>query len=504
MTLNSYLYETAAYVRDYPTTPHALAASLLCKLSPTQLVEKIKSSGISGRKFINTFYSSYTPKGRPSNQWLEYFGLLMAEVFRASEYSNYQLLINALQKSRHKDIGSFLKICSIPLESEYSFVNDLEPRFIYLIDEFIRREKTVNWHEFWTNTVYEEKKSQPNNERFAEFKTLGNDFGFAQGLEICPTQSFGFEIEITTNRTYKIPDFKSQVWLDGAMQIIKMLNDAVGMDLVSQKPFGYHENNNYSLWRVEHDLSVGWEIVSPVLVGAEGAKEAKNVFEELRFLISEHDFFTVDYRCGLHLSIQTHITTNEEWRSFIKRYIKVEPGLLPLVSPSRVFEYKKTMHTYNTSRQNAYCNPISFQKSSIEQILNMDIEAKDINSDKYKAVNFKRIKGINLLEVRLHNGTFSYLAALSWLALWMRIINYFESNDIIEPLNLDCHNFRSCTDENVVDILKALDAKAGQKLNSKLVKELTTRRRKMRSNWELAFPEKVRSWEKAGFYETEP
>lgn len=284
------------------------------------------------------------------------------------------------------------------------------------------------------------------------------------------------------------------------MQIINMLNDAVGKELVAQKPFGYHAKNNYALWRVEYDSSVGWEIISPVLVGAEGAKDAKNVFEELRFLISEHDFFTIDYRCGLHLSIQTHITTNLEWRSFIKRYIKVEPGLLPLVSPSRVFEYKKTMHTYNTSRQNVYCSPICFEKNNIEQIFNMDIEAKKLNVDKYKAINFKRIKGINLLEVRLHNGTFSYLAALSWLALWMRIINYFELNDITDPLNADSHNFRNCSDENVVDILQALDDAAGQKLNSKLIRELTTRRRKMRSNWELAFPEKVKSWERAGFY----
>lgn len=505
MELRSYLFGTVAYVRDNKYSTNAIAAALLCKLTPEQLNEKIKNSDDHGRMNIETFVSNYTTRGRPSKQWNDYLGSLMAEVFRVSGYPNYQLFINQMGVSKHYDVVSLLKIYSVHVDSEYYHANFLPPKFLYLIDKYMREHFSDSWHERWTNQVYVELNKEPNKEKFAEFKSLGKDFGSASGLEICPSQSFGIEIEITTNRTFKIPNYNDDVWLVVAGQILQTLNSAVGVGNVYQHPTNYHELQDYSLWKVEYDQSVGWEVVSPILYGFDGAMQIKNVFEALNFLISEHDFLTVDYKCGLHLNIGTHITSNSEWQSFIKRYIRIEPGLLPLVSPSRVLGYNKLLHTYSTNKSNTFCTPVSFDDEYIKEVLFTNIERKFDETDKFRAIKFKKIskKGsrVNLLEVRLHNGTTSYLAVLSWLALWMKIVNYFESGDDSTSVEIKGHDFKNCSDENVIDLIKILNSQDTQRINSKLKKVISLRRQKMKVNWMAAFPEKVESWTRAGFYD---
>lgn len=507
MVLRDYLFGASiAYVRDNCDTPDCtvIAAALLCELTPQQLKNKIVKSGKYGNVHIDNFIDEHSPRGRRSDQWISYFGGLMAELFRVSGLNNYQLLLNTLSSSKHKDVSSLFKTCAISDNSEYFYVNDLSPKFIAVLEQYMQELFDERWHEAWTMDVYDEIKAEPNKEKFAKFITLGKEFGDAKGLEICPNQTFGVEIEVTVNRTYKIPDFNGEVWLMAAKQIIETLNQALGKIRVYQKPTGYHELEDCSQWKVEYDSSVGWEIVSPILFGLEGAKEVKDVFLALNFLISEHDFLCIDYRCGLHLNIGTHITTNNEWRSFLCRYMRVEPGLLPLVAPSRILKYNNLKNTYRDGG-NAYCQLISTNAEIMNEYFHKDIENDLEWTYKYRSIRLKNLSSVdgnvNLLEVRFHNGTTSYLATLTWIALWMKIINYFEGFNLVEYLTTDPYDIHDNSDENVVDIISLLSKNSMQKISSKLKAEIIKRRRKMKVNWSVALPQKVESWERAGFFD---
>lgn len=499
MELNSYLDKTVAFVRSNKYSAPALAAAILCKLTPNQLKFEIENSGVKGNAKIKTFISNYLNEGRVSVKWRRYFGRLMADVLIASGLSNYGLLRNKLSTTKSKQMASVLGYSEFLYDTEFYYVNELSPKLIYLIEEHIRSEEGPEWHQSWTGV-------ESSKENFAEFIKLDKKFDDAKGLEICPSQSFGVEIEITTNRTYKIPEYGTKVWDDVAKQIIGTLNTVLGCEKVDQNACVRHFSKDYTLWKVEEDISVGWEVVSPILHGIEGALELKKVFESLSFLISEHDFICIDFRCGLHLNLATHITKNEEWQNFINRYLRIEPGLLPLVSPARVFEYKTRTHTYKLAKSNFYCKPLTFSRSSINEVLNVDIESEDfVCSPEYYAIEFKKVftkgKPINLLEIRLHNGTTSYLAALSWLALWMKIVNRFDAPGMYDSSDVLEHDFKDTSEENAIDLFDELDMQGIQKINRKLKNEIIKRRKKMRFSWYSVFPEKVESWDYAGFYD---
>ena len=445
--------------------------------------------------------------GVKSIKWKSYIGKLMSELFYESQLPNYGSFINKVKGSKHGSIGAALTNNRIFNNQFYQYAEDLSPRLIREIENHMVSKFGANWHQKWTEGIYEVFGTLPGKERFLNFQKLPKEFESAAGLEICTEQTFGVEIELTTTTTYKVQAFSndpSTVWLKVAKQIINSLNLAVGSNRVDQVPSDYHQGpkaSNYSLWKVEADSSVGWEIVSPILKGIEGALEVKKVLDQINIFLSEHDFLCINHRCGLHLNLETPISTTDEWHGFLSRYIRIEPGLFPLLAPARILKYKPESFAYSNGFSNGYCTPVSSDQSKIDEKLKLKIDSRKFEDDKYSSFQIKSIKShgatLNLLEIRIHNGTSYYVAVLAWLALWMKILNHFEfPGNSRQPLYYDFNNSIDSDDEDIFEILQV----EGISINKKLSEILKERRILMRSLWEIANPEKVKLWDDADFY----
>ncbi len=124
---------------------------------------------------------------------------------------------------------------------------------------------------------------------------------------------------------------------------------------VCQTPLAYHQNADPTRWVVERNRSAGLEVGSPVLSNADGLFELRRVCDAVTELINEDGRFQVNYRTCFHLTLGTRLNSDSSLRGFLKGLQRLEPGLMTLVSPSRLFGFDGSR--YDIGRRNSYCRP---------------------------------------------------------------------------------------------------------------------------------------------------
>jgi superfamily II DNA or RNA helicase len=328
-----------------------------------------------------------------------------------------------------------------------------------------------------------------------EFVKIDNEkFGDLDGISYAKDQTFGVEIEIASIN--EIPKYNSNLWHRKAIEIIDVLNNYASLD-VKQNPGQYH-SADIKKWSLEYDLSVGWEVVSPILKNEWGFEELKNVCVGLEQLTEKDDILYINYRCGLHVHLATRLNNNKKLKGLLRRIQRLEPGLFTILSPSRLYEYAN--YTYNIDKFNQYCLPVR----------NIDVdnisfnEFVDYHKNRYYTVNLTDAKqnNIHLLEIRMHNGTTDYRKIIPWISLWMYIFNYsryyWEGESNKNPIFLD-KNKKPLKKVEEEDIFQLLENDRIY-IDAKLIELLKRRRNNLKDKWEKALPEKVLEWEKAGWY----
>ncbi|WP_404308163.1 helicase-related protein [Neorhodopirellula lusitana] len=316
------------------------------------------------------------------------------------------------------------------------------------------------------------------------------------GVPFACDQTFGVEIEIGASPR---PRSRNRDWRVGAQKIIECLKHSASLP-VCQRPLGYHENSEHCSWRVCYDSSCGWEVVSPILVNRDGFDELARVSQDLDRFLDQSPTMRINHQTGLHITLATRLNTKKRRRGFAARLTRLENGLYTLVAPSRLYHWDGP-YTYNNRRRNEYCEPYR-DHGYLEELPSL---LSSGSLSRYHSVNLDRIDNeIQLLEVRMHQGTTDYRKIIPWIALWMQIFNHsryqwqgeYEFGRVLPGGNTAIGLWRVGT-EDIFQLLEREKIFLPQPLRQLLRK----RRRKLRGSWKHAVPNRVARWEAGGWYD---
>ena len=163
-------------------------------------------------------------------------------------------------------------------------------------------------------------------------------------------------------------------------------------------------------WKIVTDASVhgGYELVSPVLKGAEGLNEVKLVCEAL-----EEVGAIINKTCGFHAHFGTDDfkDTIKVWRNLYINYATLESDIDAFMPPSR--------------RNNIYCKTLKVsnwkEKMQSAQTL-VDLERVITGRNRYFKLNSQSYWRHGTVEFRQHSGTIEFEKIKNWLMFCARLI----------------------------------------------------------------------------------
>jgi superfamily II DNA or RNA helicase len=311
-------------------------------------------------------------------------------------------------------------------------------------------------------------------------------------LPVALGQTFGVEMELTG--PHGVPR-RDHAWTRLAHVLIGRLRGTAIIP-VHPDPLNYHQASDPTTWRVMHDGSAGWEVVSPILVDAQGFEELRRVCDGLTALVAQRPRdFHLNHRTGMHITLGTRLNTDERLRGFIKRVQRLEPGLFTLTSPSRLFPFDAASKRYSPSEGNNYCYPL-------RMVGNVDGlrlgEFLNRHAARYHTVNLTRsFSDIQTLEVRMHGGTTEFRKIGLWLSLWMQLFNrsrYAWAGDgVTGPVFPGGNELVSGSEAEREDVIRLL-AEEGIALTPGFAKLLRRRRRELCPSWRKVLRRRVLAW----------
>ena len=175
---------------------------------------------------------------------------------------------------------------------------------------------------------------------------------------IAKGQTFGVEFELTCEG-YGEAEPDDEAWYRVAAALVDRLERGLGSARVQSNTVKAYGTPGYQKWKVEHDPSTGWEVVSPVLCGREGLLELVVACEVLTDVLNDDELgLTLNHRTGTHVHIGWLADDNAAARAIQLTHL-FEPLLRTLVHPSRFALYDEHDDRYDTQRPNPYCRPVS-------------------------------------------------------------------------------------------------------------------------------------------------
>jgi hypothetical protein len=211
--------------------------------------------------------------------------------------------------------------------------------------------------------------------------------------------------------------------------LIKSLSEALAKDRVCPTLQSYHGSESHMVWNIEQDASCGLEAVSPILRDAEGFSEVCIALEAIG-TAAESAELKLSHLTGFHL----HLGWSGNYRA-LQRLVRVvhelEPMLATLVAPSRIAQFDGEQ--YSLSEGNPYCAPIStipgtqrLLKASSQQQFDEALASMNEDECRYATVNLIPLAAQSTIEVRMHSGTLDAAKVLTWISLWMVILQHCE------------------------------------------------------------------------------
>ena len=153
-------------------------------------------------------------------------------------------------------------------------------------------------------------------------------------------------------------------------------------------------------WKFVSDASVrgGFEVVSPVLQGEAGIKEAMTVAEALSDAGA-----TVNRSCGFHVHFDAADLSAADVKAIVHRYAAHEAEIDAFMPPSR------------RGGENSFCLPVSrFLTRRFDEARTMD-ELAAAQPGRYFKVNLQSFRRHGTLEFRQHSGTVNATKVANWV-----------------------------------------------------------------------------------------
>ena len=309
-------------------------------------------------------------------------------------------------------------------------------------------------------------------------------------------QSFGVEFELTWEG-YGDAEPDDEDWHRVASSLVGRLKQGLGSERVRSEAVKVHGMPGYKKWKVEHDPSAGWGVVSPVLCGKDGLLELVVACEVLTEVLDDGKLgLTLNHRTGTHVHIGWLADENGVTRAIQLTHL-LEPLFRTLVHPSRFAAYNERDDRYDTQRPNPHCRPVSsvYPVEDVDDATTLDDLAKMAEMDREgcpRRVTFNASPlwsdGESHVEVRLLNGTTDAEELLEWVSLWMRILWAAGGHDRVSGYDLadPAANF---PDLDISDLLKVVELPTEREA---FLKRLRRRQERIFDLWRTH--EDLRAW----------
>lgn len=160
-------------------------------------------------------------------------------------------------------------------------------------------------------------------------------------------------------------------------------------------------------WRIITDASCGYELVSPVLQGADGLDQLQKACDALKAAGAK-----VDRATGLHIHLDGTSETQESIRAYALAYVERQELLDILVAPSR------------RQGRGYYCRPMdSRTQAALRSATNVRDFAMSYcgGERRYRTLNLASYPRYGTVEVRQHQGTTEGAKVADWVELNMRL-----------------------------------------------------------------------------------
>ena len=209
------------------------------------------------------------------------------------------------------------------------------------------------------------------------------------------TRNFGIELEFKGLRRW---------------QSLDALNAA---GIKAQKEDYNHSDHTDGTWKIISDASVmnGHEVVSPILSGEEGLKEAMHAANAL-----ESAGATIDKACGLHVHFNATDLSADEIRMICTRYMKHESEIDAFMPKSR----RDSNNTFCRSTRLCFADNRRFETARNARELANSV------SGRYYKVNLQAYLAHHTIEFRQHSGTVD----AQKIACWVRFLDGFITESI--------------------------------------------------------------------------
>lgn len=166
---------------------------------------------------------------------------------------------------------------------------------------------------------------------------------------------------------------------------------------------GYNHNDHADgTWKIVIDASVahGHEVVSPILHGTEGLKEAMRVANAL-----ESAGAIINKTCGLHVHFNALDLTTDAIRTICKRYMKFEDEIDAFMPLSR----RANNNRFCRSTKLCFMNNSRFESATTKEALARSIAGR------YYKVNLEAYLAHHTIEFRQHSGTVDAQKIANWV-----------------------------------------------------------------------------------------
>lgn len=172
--------------------------------------------------------------------------------------------------------------------------------------------------------------------------------------------------------------------------------------LKAKVEFYNHNDHTDGTWKIVTDASVahGHEVVSPILHGEEGLKEAMRAANAL-----EAAGAVINKTCGLHVHFNALDLTTDAIRMVCKRYMKFEGEIDAFMPLSR----RDDNNTFCRSTKHCFTNNFRFENATTRDALARSV------SGRYYKVNLSAYLAHHTIEFRQHSGTVDSQKIASWV-----------------------------------------------------------------------------------------
>lgn len=180
---------------------------------------------------------------------------------------------------------------------------------------------------------------------------------------------------------------------------------------------GYNHDTR-AAWKVVTDISISgdnsFELVSPILEGADGLAQLRTVSDVLTRLGAQ-----INVSCGLHVHFDAANMDLTNWKNLIKNYAALEGTIDTMMPRSRRGDSSYYCRSMKITNLNA----------KIEAARTLD-QVRNVFGGRYFKVNTQAFSRHRTIEFRQHSGTFEAAKIENWVVFLHNLVDYSKAHTI--------------------------------------------------------------------------